>query len=103
MWTAILWTCALAGLQCGSVSRLIAPDIAVVQAAYEREAAAGSKLHDAGVQFLEAKCHGDAGSKFLCEVTFVSSGDADERLYFDIVALSPAEHGWRMTSGLCKR
>ena len=45
---------------------MITPDIAVVQAAYEREAAAGSKLHDAGLQFLDAKCHGDAGPKFLC-------------------------------------
>jgi hypothetical protein len=88
--------CALVAMSCNS-----APDIAAIQTAYEREASAGSTLHDNGLQVLQAKCHADA-NKFLCEVTFISKGDP-ERPYFDIVAVARVGDGWELESGLCKR
>ena len=97
MWQAVGWICSLVGLACSSV-----PNVAVIQTAYEREAA-GSELHDKDLQVLTAKCH-DEGP-FLCEVTFISNKDpnkGDERLYFDIVAVARTATGWELKSGLCK-
>jgi hypothetical protein len=96
MWQGVNWLCALVAMSCNSV-----PDIATIQSAYEREASAGSPLHDNGLQVLQAKCHDDGTDKFLCEVTFISKGDP-ERPYFDIVAVARAGEGWELKSGLCK-
>lgn len=98
MWRAMLWTCSLVGLSCQAV-----PDVAVIQTAYEREASAGSTLHDKGLQVLHAKCHDDHTDRFLCEVTFISKSDPTERLYLDIVAVARVGDGWVLKSGLCKR
>jgi len=98
MWQGVKWLCALVAVSCYS-----APDIAAIQAAYEREASAGSTLHDKGLQVLQTKCHDDNADKFLCEVTFISKSDPTERLYFDIVAVARAGGSWELKSGLCKR
>src|SRR5262249_31678909 len=99
MWILAGWVCTLIGASCSAV-----PDMAAIQAAYEREASAGSALHDRDLQVLEAKCHDrERNENFLCEVTFVSKSDATERLYFDIVSVAPDGSGWRLKSGLCKR
>jgi hypothetical protein len=98
MWQTVGFICALVGPSCDA-----APDVAVIQSAYEREADAGSTLHDKGLQVLEAKCHDNAAEGFLCEVTFVSRSDPTGRLYFDIVAVARAGDGWALKSGLCKR
>ncbi|GAC1330650.1 MAG: hypothetical protein NVS2B1_06380 [Bradyrhizobium sp.] len=99
MWQAVAWMCALVATPCRPV-----PDIATIQSAYEREASAGSALHDKGLQVLQAKCHDNNSSDgFLCEVTFISKGDSSERLYFDIVAVARAGEGWELKSGLCRR
>ena len=98
MWKVILWACSLATMPCGAH-----PDISTVQEAYRREEASGAKEHDKQLKILDAKCHDRSNTGLLCEVTFMSEADPDERLYFDIVALAPAEEGWRMASGLCKR
>jgi hypothetical protein len=100
MWQAVGWICSLVGLACSSV-----PNVAVIQTAYEREAAAGSKLHDKDLQVLTAKCHDNSDGPILCEVTFISNKDpnkGDERLYFDIVAVASTTEGWELKSGLCK-
>jgi hypothetical protein len=89
--------CSLVGWLCSA-----APDAAIIQAAYEREAAAGSSLHDSGLRVLNAKCHG-GDSGYLCEVTFAASNDPNGRLYFDIVAVARRNDDWTLTSGLCKR
>jgi hypothetical protein len=93
------------GLICALISAFCAavPDGAAIQAAYEREASAGSPLHDKGLQVLQAKCHEKGGGAFLCEVTFTSKGDPAERLYYDIVAVASRDDGWELKSGLCKR
>jgi len=96
MWRG--WICALVAMSCNAV-----PDIAVIQSAYEREASAGSTLHDKGLHVLQAKCHDNGTDGFLCEVTFISKSDPTERLYFDIVAVARAGQGWELKSGLCKR
>jgi hypothetical protein len=98
MWQAVGWICALVAMSCGAL-----PDSSVIQSAYEREASAGSALHDKGLQVLQSKCHADGADGFLCEVTFISKGDPTERLYFDIVAVVRAGDGWALKSGLCKR
>jgi hypothetical protein len=77
--------------------------IAAIQAVYEREASAGSALHDKDLQMLQAKCHEDGANGFLCEIRFISKGDPAGRLYFDIVAVARAGDGWELKSGLCKR
>jgi len=97
MWQGVKWLCALVAMSCNSI-----PDIAGIQTAYEREASAGSTLHDNGLQVLQAKCHDDGTNKFICELTFISKGDP-ERPYFDIAALSRVGEGWELNSGLCKR
>lgn len=101
MWTTgfFLWACALVGMSCGAS----APGVAVIQSAYEREAANGSKLHDLGLQVLEASCERGAAGGFLCQVTFLSKDDPDQRLYFDVVAVARTDKGWELRSGLCKR
>ena len=98
MWQTILWACALVGFSCNSV-----PDMASIQTAYEREASAGSTLHDKDLQVLKAKCHNSDSGPFLCEVMFISNSDPNQRLYFDIVAVARADDGWKLKSGLCKR
>jgi hypothetical protein len=99
MWQVAGWLCAVVALSCEPV-----PTIAVIQSAYEREASAGSALHDKGLQVLQAKCHETgANNAFLCEVTFTSRDDPSEHLYFDIVAVARAGDAWELNSGLCKR
>ena len=98
MWQSIAWACSLIGLSCGTL-----PDMAVIQTAYEREASAGSKLHDKDLRVLTAKCHDEGKGPFLCEVMFVSNSDPNQRLYFDIVAVARTSDGWELKSGLCKR
>lgn len=98
----VAWACALIGLSCDRN-----PNVSVIQAAYERESSSGSSLHSRGLKVIEAKCHDQpakrAGEAFLCEVTFISTADPTERLYFDIVAVARKQDNWELTSGLCKR
>jgi hypothetical protein len=94
------WICALVAMHCSAV-----PDVATIQTAYEREAAAGSKLHDKDLKVLQAKCHDDSNKDaFLCEVMFTSTADTNERLYFDIIGVARNSDGsWELKNGLCKR
>ena len=99
MWQAVGWACSVVGLACSSV-----PNVAVIQAAYEREAAARGQLHDKGLQVRTTKCQDNSGGPFLCEVTFISNKDpnkGDERVYFDFVAIARTADGWELKSGLC--
>lgn len=95
-----MWLCLQLGLSCPADS---VPSLSTIQAAYEREASAGSNLHDTGLKVIESKCHDSFNGPFLCEVTFVSVTDPNERLYFDIVAVARTSDGWELKSGLCKR
>jgi len=123
MWQGAKWVCALAAMSCNAE-----PDLAAIQTAYEREAAAGSALHDKGLQVLQAQCHRNDSTAnngttkngtnnngtnnngnanygtdiFLCEITFISKGDP-ERPYFDVIDVSRAGDGWELKGGLCKR
>ena len=101
MWSAIVWACSLVGLSCGAF-----PDTAIIQAAYDREEAAGSTLHSKDLLVLDSKCHEEPGKPFLCEVTYTSASkqdDPNQRLYFDVVAVARTDQGWELKSGLCKR
>ena len=94
-----VWAWTLIGLGCDAAT----PNAAVIQSAYERESSTGSKLHDLGLRVLEASCDDGASGRFLCQVTFLSKDDPDQRLYFDIVAVARTDKGWELRSGLCKR
>jgi hypothetical protein len=101
MWQSLsLLACSMTGLFCdvGSV-----PTAATIQAAYEREESQAGARHDKGLRVIEAKCDDGSGGRFLCQVTFLSKDDPDERLYFDIIAVARADRGWELRSGLCKR
>jgi hypothetical protein len=98
MWQGVVWACALIGMPCDPV-----PDTATIQLAYEQEASSGKTLHDKGLKVLGTKCHGNSNGPFLCEITFTSASDPEQRLYFDIVAVAPTTEGWELKSGLCKR
>lgn len=102
MWQAAQWVCALVALSLIALSFGGAPSVAVIQSAYDREAAAGSKLHDTTLQVLQAKCHDNGADKYRCEVTFISKSDPTERQFFDIVAVARVAGGWELKSGLCK-
>jgi hypothetical protein len=101
MWVAgfILWACSLVGMPCN----VSAPNVVIIQSAYEREASNGSRLHDIGLRVLEASCEKGAAGGFLCQVTFLSKDDPSQRLYFDVVAVARSDKGWELKSGLCKR
>jgi hypothetical protein len=100
MWALVLWACAMTGLRCGAVAP---PDATVIQAAYEREASSGSALHSKNLRVVDAACDSPAEGRFLCQVTFLSTDDPAQRLYYDIVAAARNSDGWELKSGLCKR
>jgi hypothetical protein len=102
MWSAdlVLWACSLIGVSCGADAT---PNLSIIQSAYEREASNGSKLHDKGLKVLEASCDDHVGDRYLCQVTFLSTEDPTQRLYFDVVAVAHNDRGWELKSGLCKR
>lgn len=95
------WVCSGTGYLCDL------PDTAIIQRAYDQESAAASTFHDRGLRLLKANCAqakaGDKGSDYLCEVTFSSAGDPDQRLYFDVIRIVRIDGGWQLASGLCKR
>lgn len=91
------WICAVVALSCGAT-----PGAAVIQSAYDREQAVGSKLHDDSLHVLQAKCRDDGPDKYLCDITFISKNDPAERPFFDIVAVARIADGWELKSGLCK-
>jgi hypothetical protein len=92
------WVCSRTSYWCEP------PNASIIQQAYERESAADSNLHDRGLRVLDAKCGQSKASDYLCEVTFTSSADVDERLYFDVIRIAQIDDGgWRLESGLCKR
>ena len=93
-----LWACTMAGLPCETT-----PNAAIIQAAYERAAPDSGVRHDKGLRIVEATCDHGVNGRFLCQVSFVSEADSDQRLYFDIVSAAQTDQGWTLTSGLCKR
>jgi hypothetical protein len=97
MWQAAQWICALVALSCGAM-----PGVAVIQAAYDSAKGVGDQLHDDSLQVLQAKCRDDGTQKYLCEITFISKKDPDERPFFDVVTMARVAGGWELKSGLCK-
>jgi|GEM_PF-1787692 hypothetical protein len=97
MWQAAQWICALVALSCEAP-----PDVAVIQSAYDREAAVGSKLHDKTLQVQQATCRDNGTDKYRCEITFISKSDPTGLQFFDVVALARVADGWEIKSGLCK-
>ena len=96
----LLWICSLARLSCGEAPK---PDIATLQLTYEREEASGSTHHDKGLRIVEASCDAASDGRSLCQVTFLSKDDPEQRLYFDVVAVARRDGRWELQSGLCKR
>jgi hypothetical protein len=85
-----------------------APNLAQLQAAYEREASAGEKKaggkpHDKGLKIVAARCLPGSEPTLVCSIDFVSSDDPDGRLYLDIIAVTETGDTWTLKSGLCRR
>ena len=102
MWLTgfFLWVCPLFGLSCGTPPAL---NVATIQSAYDREQATGSPLHDKSLKVLEASCDPPKAGLYLCQITFMSKVDSDQRLYYDVVAVAWNDRQWQLKSGLCKR
>jgi hypothetical protein len=98
-----LWACSIAGLSCGSIANAATPNTAIIQTAYEQEAPNSGIRHDKGLRIVDAACDNGVEGRFLCQVSFVSEDDPNQRLYFDIVSAAKTDQGWALTSGLCKR
>ena len=82
----------------------IEPSVAVVQAAYEREAARDDPRHDKNLEVVAAECGtSQISGRFLCWVTFTSKVDPARTLYYDVAAVENENGGWKLTSGLCRR
>ena len=96
----VVWACTLARLSCDADTL---PTVATIQSAYELEVSNGSSLHDKGLRVIEASCDPPVGGQYLCQITFLSESDPNKRLYFDVLAVSRGEGGWKLKSGLCKR
>ena len=96
----VFWACSLAGLSCGTTA---SPNVSAIQSAYEIESAGGSTLHDKGLRVIEASCDEPSGGTYLCQVTFLSTEDPNQRLYFDVIAVARGDRRWELKSGLCKR
>jgi hypothetical protein len=96
----LAWLCSLASLFCGAPAK---PDLSTLQLTYDREEAGGSTLHDKGLRLVEASCNTPSDGKSLCQVTFLSKDDPDQRLYFDVIAVANRNGRWELESGLCKR
>jgi hypothetical protein len=97
---APFFVCTLLGFSCRVDAT---PSVSTIQSAYEREASSGSTLHDKGLRVVEASCDDPVNGELLCQVTFLSNDDPNQRLYFDIVAVTRSNRGWELRSGLCKR
>lgn len=96
----LVWLCSLASLFCGAPAK---PDLSTLQLTYEREEAQGSALHDKGLRIVEASCNPPSDGRSLCQVTFLSKDDPDQRLYFDVISVARHDGQWELQSGLCKR
>lgn len=96
----LLWLCPLFGFSCGAPPT---PDASIIQSAYDREQANGNPLHDKGLKVLEASCDPPKVGLYLCQITFMSKTDTDQRLYFDVVGVAVNGQQWQLKSGLCKR
>jgi hypothetical protein len=98
--TAASVLCAIAGFACGKP----VPDTAILQKAYEMEATAPASTHDKGLRIVTADCRREGeGLRHTCYVTFMSKGDAQQRLYFDAISVDRDGESWRLRSGLCRR
>ncbi len=100
MWTLVLWSCAIIGIRCAPVAP---PDASIIQFVYERQASRGDPLHSKNLRVINASCDPVTEGRSLCQVTFLSTDDPTDRLYYDIVALAQDGDGWQLKSGLCKR
>jgi len=80
------------------------PTLAIIQAAYEREASKGDPRHDKNLQIVTLECStGKIAQEYLCWVSFTSRTDATQTLYFDVAAVAETPEGWVLKSGLCRR
>jgi hypothetical protein len=53
MWNLAQWVCTTAFVLCGS---LVEPNVANIQAAYDRETLGGSPAHDKNLRVTDASC-----------------------------------------------
>ena len=82
----------------------VEPTTGIVQAAYERESERGDPRHDKNLKVLSVDCNsGKIEHEFLCWVTFTSTVDPAQPLYYDVAAVADTDTGWALKTGLCRR
>ena len=80
------------------------PTVAIIQAAYEQQAANGDKRHDKDLELVAADCsRAPALDQHLCWVTFTTRTNPEKPLYFDVAVIERSGGTWDLKSGLCKR
>lgn len=82
-----------------------APDLQVVQAAYDAAAADSKDKHTIGLKIVGVDCERVSGEESLsCQVGFKLPDQQDDRVYLDVAAVVRQPDGsWKLTSGLCRR
>lgn len=78
------------------------PDIAIIQAAYDKEATPGNTKHDKDLKIVDARCYEKERGSFGCFVSFINRRDSDKRLYFDVAEVTRGNGIWNLKSGICK-
>ena len=94
----------LAGAAGPAAADAVAPSVAAIQAAYEREAVRSQARHDKDLEVMSADCsRAPSGSQHLCWITYVTRSDPRRALSYDVAALEPSVEGWVLKGGLCKK
>ena len=87
-----------------SAANAATPTLDIVQSAYEREAARGDPRHDKNLKVLSVECaKGKIDNEYLCWITYTSTVDPANPLFYDVAAVADTQDGWALKSGLCKR
>lgn len=88
----------------GPAAAAAEPSVAIVQAAYEREAYRNTAKHDKNLLVITAECNtGKIEGQHLCWITFTSKTDPAQTLYYDVAGLENEGNDWTLTSGMCRR
>ena len=97
-------TCLLLLSSCASAAEPAAPTVAIIQATYEREAQRTDSRHAQNLKIVSADCSGTVdGAEYRCWVSFTSTTDPAQALYYDVAAIAHADGGWVLKSDFCRR
>ncbi len=101
-WGLLIGACPLVAASCGPAD--LPPTLAELQAAYAREAADSTALHDPTLTIVGIDCAGTGEGRYLCQVGYRSARQTSDRVYIDAALFTRDPRGtWTLQSGLCRR